>query len=433
METPVSLTQMQRTVDGSHPSQISLAWLIKVRWGTVLVQLALTLLATSVMHLAISTSAVGPVLAVLIVSNLFLQRLEVQGDCTVLIGLVLVLDVLLLTFLLYLSGGASNPFSLMYLVHVSLAAVALGSLWTWGVTLLVGLCFGLLFEYHEHVPGIHSHGKEDSLDLHLRGMWLAIAFVTGLISYFVSQLTRALRERDMELRRMEALALSHERLASLTTLSAGAAHELSTPLNIISLVAGELERTFAENADPDIRMDLVTIRQEVERCRGILSGMSGRSDTAGEMLTEVAVSDLVSRVLLVIPEESRVRIVVDNRSSLGTMAIFPRAIVQNIAALLKNALEASPIDTAVGLKVSDDDGGIRFTVSNEGPVLDPETLQRIGEPFFTTKPAGEGMGLGVFLARLFAERLGGGLTIASALGLGTQVEMSLPLLSARAK
>jgi two-component system sensor histidine kinase RegB len=95
--------------------------------------------------------------------------------------------------------------------------------------------------------------------------------------------------------------------------------------------------------------------------------------------------------------------------------------------LLKNARDASPPGRDVSLRVERDHDYVRFEVRDQGAGMEPAVLARVGEPFFTTKPTGQGMGLGVFLARAVAERLGGRLSVASVVGKGTLASLSLSL------
>jgi two-component system sensor histidine kinase RegB len=105
--------------------------------------------------------------------------------------------------------------------------------------------------------------------------------------------------------------------------------------------------------------------------------------------------------------------------------VLPRTgLIQAITSLVKNAFDASPVSSPVHLRVSRHDGVLRVIVQDEGSGMSAEALARAGEPFYTTKEPGYGFGLGVFLARVFTERVGGTLTFES--DRGTRVTLDLP-------
>src|SRR6201999_2562972 len=121
------------------------------------------------------------------------------------------------------------------------------------------------------MPGMH-HSMQggqggEPLDVHLRGMWVAFAVAAAFIVYFITRVTRALGSREAELARAREIAARSEKLASMATLAAGAAHELATPLSTIAVVARELERATDPSA---LTTDAKLIREQVERCRDIL-------------------------------------------------------------------------------------------------------------------------------------------------------------------
>jgi two-component system sensor histidine kinase RegB len=104
----------------------------------------------------------------------------------------------------------------------------------------------------------------------------------------------------------------------------------------------------------------------------------------------------------------------------------PRALGDALRGLLKNAVQASPPDREVILRVSAEHDRVRASVRDAGPGMPPEILARVGEPFFTTKGPGDGMGLGLFLTRALAEQLGGEFHIVSHPGSGTEAWIELP-------
>jgi two-component system sensor histidine kinase RegB len=308
--------------------------------------------------------------------------------------------------------------------------VVLRSLWTWALSGLALASFGLLFLVPVWVPfreldegGFHV----DHMRMHLEGMWVAFGVAAGFIVYFVQRVTRALAAREAELLAARSLAARHEKLTSLATLAAGAAHELSTPLSTIAVVAKELERQLAPAGRAEVVADVHLIREQVRRCHDILQQMAAEAgEGAGEGISAVAIEDLVCTAIDGAVDPARVEISLAESARGRVLHVPPRALAQALRGVLKNAAQASPPVRKIRLHVACDDGSWRFQVRDEGSGMSADVLQRTGEPFFTTKSPGQGMGLGLFLTRAVLARLGGRLEIDSEPGGGTTAVLVLP-------
>jgi two-component system sensor histidine kinase RegB len=420
----------------THPGfGISLTWLLRLRWITAAAQAAAILVAKRLLPEEITATPLLALVAFGALSNVALRgRLRRPEPVRpALPGLVLGLDVLLLTGLLYGSGGAANPFTAIYLVHVTLAAVVMRGLWAWALGALSISGFGLLFFYNVHVHSLAhmDHGAGGGISLHLVGMWVAFAITAGLIAAFVGLVTKALHQRDEELAALRDLTARQSRLAALTTLAAGVAHELGTPLGTIAVAAKELQRTAEAlgGLGSDIAQDAALIREEVGRCRRILDQMAEPSGTTlGEAFQALVWSDLEAELAEGLAPEDRSRLAFQwPAAACGPMP--RRGLVRALRAVLSNALEATPRPGPVKIIAREDRGIWRLDVEDEGSGMAPEVLARVGEPFFSTKPTGSGMGLGLFLARTFAEQVGGELRVDSQLGQGTKVQLSWPVVA----
>ncbi len=417
---------MRSVAAADHRAEISLGWLIRLRWGAVAGQTVTIGLALSVFQAPLPLERLLVLVLALFASNLLLvlaQRLAKAPR--LLCGSALTLDALQLTGLLWATGGAANPFSVLYLVYITLAAVVLGGRWTWFLAALCVACYGLLFV--THVPLEHLGHLDAGMRLHLQGMWLAFCVAAVLTAYFVVQMSTSIERRDAEMAAMRDRAARYERLASLTTLAAGAAHELGTPLATIAVTAKELEHSI--RALPDARAhplaeDAALIRSELDRCRAILDRMAGDAGQApGEAPSVFAVAGLVADVVAAVPAAQRSRVATSVSGE--ERACAPRgAVVQAVQNLLRNALDAGA--GRVSLSIQATTAGFVVLLQDDGPGMPPDVLARVGEPFFTTKRPGAGLGLGVFIARSLCEQMGGRLTLESSPGLGTTARLEIP-------
>jgi len=282
------------------------------------------------------------------------------------------------------------------------------------------------------LPVFEAHHTMEAFSAHLVGMWMAFAAGALLITVFIGKVSEALRRREQEVLALQEQLARHERLGSLATLAAGAAHELGTPLATIAVVSRDLEVYASDN--PEISGDARLIRSEVERCRRILQQMSERSaEPLGETPAQVGIEDLLESVKVGFPSAERAVIrtrVDDPRLQAELPAEAARCA---LTALARNALDASSPGQPVFLAVESSAGRLRFTVRDSGCGMTRDALNRVAEPFFTTKEPGRGMGLGTFLVRVFAQRLKGSLTFESEPGAGTRAVLELPLVTDHGK
>lgn len=352
------------------------------------------------------------------VSNLLVSRWlrSLEEVPEVVLAVVMAVDIALLTALLYFTGGATNPFSGLYIIQISLAAVILESKWTLFLAAFAFLAFGSLFISHEPMPEI-------SEAQYRVGLWVALGVASTFVGYFLKRVVAALQAREEELSKTRELAEKRERVASLATLAAGAAHELSTPLGTIGLVAKELKNQLG-GASSEVVADIELVQQELARCRRILDQMAGNAgESAGEQAVWISVTDLLETSLEGIrlaPE-----VILDIADELPEVRVPWVALAQAIRAVVTNGQDASESDP-VRVMARQNRNYVRIIVVDKGGGMDEESVARCTEPFFTTKEPGSGMGMGLFLTQALVERLGGALSVKSILDVGTTVEIKLP-------
>ncbi len=396
---------------------VSLPWLRWVRRAVWACQALLLLWAWLGLGIHLQVAWIAVLIGVGFASDgvaLWWQRRGVSEN--ELLGLM-VFDTVLHTGVFALSGGPFNPFTALYLVNVVLAALVLSRTRQWLQLTASLLGFASLFLVDKVAPAAWElPNHQELMRLHLTGMWIAFVVAAGFIVYFVQRVLAALRAREGQLAEARRLTAQNEKLAALTTLAAGAAHELATPLGTIAIASQEMQRALEKLGVPDsVRDDARLVREQVERCRAILQSMSAKSgELAGEAFTTFAIDAWLNELPSSLANGARVRL----PGPTGLELTGPKgALTQAVRNLVKNALEAST--EPVSIEVTNDGAATTVTVRDRGPGVDSTTLERLGEPFFTTKPIGKGMGLGVFLARTLAVQLDGSLTYESTPGSGT--------------
>lgn len=340
-------------------------------------------------------------------------------------GAHLLVDAVVLTVLLALSGGPTNPFTTVYFVPITLAT-QVSPRWTWT---LAGVCvagFASLFVLHPLPPAMPGHG--DHFAGHLRGMWIAFGVSGGLVTLFVHRIAMSLAQQRDELARLSEQVMKERHFAALGTLAAGAAHELGTPLGTIQLLAGELPHM----SEPEREQAVSSMRQQVSRCKDIVHRMASPEPDVRSFGPDGGLPWALSAL----GERARERAThsgISLQVSLDSDVQLrqPREPIEQIV----RELIANAVDACTGYK--DGTAGITLRlgqrghdalieVRDDGVGMEPEVAAHAFEPFYSTKAEGEGMGMGLYLARAQVRRLGGQLELDSAPGHGTTLRMTLP-------
>lgn len=377
----------------SDASRLSASWLTHMRWHVVGAQVVVFAIA-SAMHVALPLPALLACVAAMALSNVLLVR---GSKALAGAGAILVLDIALLTIELRVTGGASNPFAVCFLVQILLAGLLLRGPWVAAITSLAVGCFAWL----SGAPDAHT-------------------FAFALIAMFTAMITSRTAKQLMQKQRIAAHASS---LASLSTLAAGAAHELGSPLGTIAVASEELDALIVDSPEEAIH-DARVIREEVARCRDIVHRMNAR---AGQLLGEVPEPTKVGVILedlkALMPASEQRRLVFSGNPD-DLLKCPTRSLVRILGNLVANALQAS--DAVVTVSVLGTRERVAFVVEDRGPGIPFDIQAKLGEPFVTTKPPGEGMGLGLFLSFSFAELCSGRLELAARDGGGTTATLELP-------
>jgi two-component system sensor histidine kinase RegB len=388
---------------------IRLDTILRLRWLAVLGQLAAIFIVAQGLEFDVEIVPCVSIIALSAALNLALQtaanpmqRLEpIQAA-----GL-LALNIVELAGLLFFTGGLQNPFSFLFLAPVLISATALPARFTFGLGLLAVACASILFFYHLPLPW----DADDPLVLppvYLVGVWLSIALAIGVTSLYSFQVTEEARKLADALAATELVLTREQHLTQLDGLAAAAAHELGTPLATIFLISRELEKTVKDAA---IAADLKTLREQTQRCRDILSKITQLSST-GAPFDRMKLSELIEEVVAPHRDfgvEIKVRIAV----AVASEPVGSRnpAILYGIGNIVENAVDFARTTVEVNAWWNKDQ--IELVISDDGPGIPPDILNRIGEPYLSRRRPQDdggserrGLGLGVFIARTLLERTG---------------------------
>lgn len=340
----------------------------------------------------------------------------------------LVLDLIVFFVFISLTGGSSNPFTLLFLVPVIIAAATLHNRSIWLITLLAVGVYSLLLWRGDIAQ--HQRAVEESMfDLHILGMWLGLVGVAGLVAYFAAYMGRALLQRERDLALAREKSLRDERVVALGTLAAGTAHQLGTPLGTIAIVLGEMHADAAQLPEP-MQDSLQLLQQQVQRCKQALAalGVHGEvvSGQGGQAIRFDALPRLLQQRFAEHHPLAQLRCRWVGPPESGHM-LADTAFLQAVENLLANAADVAP--ETVQLSACIDGNALLLEILDQGPGPQDSLRERLGKEPVSSKN-GEGLGIGLMLAHAVIERLGGSIRMQPSVN-GTQVSVRIPLAAVR--
>jgi two-component system sensor histidine kinase RegB len=411
---------------GDTTNRKNMALLIQLRWIAVVGQVVTIAFVQIWLGVALPLVPMAAVLCALIALNVaslawLRNRAEVSNRDLL---LALMLDVAALTAQLYLSGGATNPFTSLYLLQVTLGAVLLDTRSTWSLVGLTCASFAGLMVFYRPLEVPAAMG--DLFNLHIMGLFVGFALDATLLVVFVTRINRNLRERDAHVAALRQHAAEEDHIVRMGLLASGAAHELGTPLASLSVILSDWRRMPAISSDPEMAEDMVEMQAALQRCKTIVTGILV---TAGEARGEASSATTVNNFLAELVAEWRAALSVstlsyENRFGADLAIVSDTALKQVVFNVLDNAFEVSP--NWVEFAAERDAEALVLHISDNGPGFNADMLTHLGKPYQSSKGR-PGGGLGLFLVTNVVRKLGGSVTARNRAQVGAIVTLTLPL------
>ncbi|MPZ58580.1 MAG: ActS/PrrB/RegB family redox-sensitive histidine kinase [Rhizobiales bacterium] len=392
---------------------VRLDTLVRLRWVSIIGQCTAVLVVRYGLNFSFPVWACLSVIALSAWLNIALrvrfritQRLDPERAAW-----LLAFDIAELGVLLFLTGGLQNPFAFLFVGPVLISATALPPVLTLRLAGFAMLCATLLAFIHYPLPW--DPADPDPLvlpGLYIAGMWLSIFLAMGFLGVQAWLVTEQSRQLTDALTATELVMAREQHLSQLDGLAAAAAHELGTPLSTISLISRELERAI--ESDSPHADDIRLLREQAARCRDILAKITELS-WSGAPFDSMPLSMLIEEV--VAPHRNvGVAIGIRLPSGAGAEPVGARnpAILYGLGNLLENAVDFA--SERVDVFATWSSQSVSVTISDDGPGFSPEIMERIGEPYVTSRhrrrkedvAEGGGLGLGFFIAKTLLERSG---------------------------
>jgi len=397
----------QLSVAGQYAAarQVRLRSLVWIRWIAVVGQLAALLIVQFGFgwNLPI-TAALAAVAASVILNVAMTFRRPLQGRLGELeAAAYLGFDILQLAVLLYLTGGLSNPFALLFLGPVTVSASILSRSATVVLSALVVICASLLAFYHQPLPW-GAEGLKLPV-LYIGGLWVAVIVGTLFLAGYIGNVAGEGRRMSNALAATQLALAREQQLSAVGGLAAAAAHELGSPLATIAVTTKELTREFP--ADSPYADDIRILQIESDRCRDILAEIGRASDHADpdDPFVTGLLSDVVAAAATRYRSEEIILDVVAAAVDDSEEPFVPRSpeLLHGLGNVIQNAVQFG--QKTVSVAVSWDELEARVEVRDDGRGFPPGVLDRVGEPYISNRGDGH-LGLGIFIAQTLLERTG---------------------------
>ncbi len=333
---------------------------------------------------------------------------------------ILVFDLLQLVGLLFLTGGLTNPFSVLILAPLVIAATYLDLKRIIIITLIaiISLNFLAFFYYplESTVLGI-SQNEFSRFEIFL--IWSALIIATIFLTFYCFRVADDARKTRKALKETQLSLSNEEKISALMGLTAAAVHELGTPLSTISVITKELVNN---NNDEQVKEDLNVIQSQLKRCSNILERLRSNSldDKNNEFINQLDFIRLINEITSSY-DNNNVSIIITNDPYFENINVtIPRSaeIVHSITNVVDNAFKFA--NSQIDINLINEEDNIIIEVADDGPGFAPEIFPFLGEPYVrnNNKAKKQGLGLGLFISKnllaksqgeiKFSHREGGG-------------------------
>lgn len=338
----------------------------------------------------------------------------------------LLLDIGGWSILMYLTGGANNPFISYLIVPIVISAAVLPRTYTWGLGILAGALYGLLLNEYQTFPLFTPHAgmNHGSSTQHIVGMWFNFLFSVGLISFFVVRMAHTMHRQEQWLAQQREDRLRDDQIMAVASLAAGTAHELGTPLSTMAVL---IEEMLSDDAlSTQARKDCEMLAKQVQQCKHTMTALTRTAELdSAEQRSVQPVGEFAHSVM----ERWRVRRPGVNYEYIcepnsPTMEL-DTTLAQAIENLLNNAADSG--SEKVAMTVAWDSKQVTLEIRDWGSGIAPEKIATLGKPVIHADRTG--LGIGLMLSQAAVARYQGAIELRNHKEGGVLATMRLPLVA----
>ncbi|MEQ8602235.1 MAG: ActS/PrrB/RegB family redox-sensitive histidine kinase [Marivibrio sp.] len=403
--------------------------LLLIRWIAVVGQAVAVLTVHDALGFEVALIECFATIGALALSNVWLWITAPPGPGRMAEGraaLVMAFDLVQLGALLGFTGGLANPFSILILGPVVVAATILSrrsAAWMIALATVIASALAVL-----HYPLPWGANPLLLPPAYILGVWTALAVALSFIGAYIWSVTDDSRRLSAALAETESALARERETSAVGALAAAAAHELGSPLATIAVVTKDLKAEV--HPDDPLREDIELLHEQSQRCRDILVGLErrplsdvGGRDKAADPYERLTLTGLIETAAENhVPERVEFAIVADEANEGSEPWVLRRPeLLHGLGNLISNAGQFARRRVEIRLHWSTE--RVSVAVKDDGPGFAPQVLQALGEPYMSTRAGRDGhLGLGVFIATTLLESVGGRLVFRNRRGAEATVE-----------
>lgn len=388
----------------ARPPNIVLTPLIILRWIIAMAQLLVVMGSEALFDITLPARPLLCLVAASFILNIqtqrFIKRRQVQEET---VRLHLIFDIIQFCGFLFFTGGIDNPFAVLLLAPLAMAASLLSLYSLCLLIMLTVLCVSVLSF------GAFPLNWSDPPDLspsYQHGVWVALMIALVFVSFIIWRLAMEGRKVNEALVHTSAILEEKRRLTSLGALAAAAVHELGSPLGTIAVVTNEMQREM--HPDDPLAEDILILREQAEKCKRILADLARNPDRKmAEMATPLRLDRLLMELVAELQPDHR-GIVAEIRSRVPENLPFLEKtpdLDYGLGNLIGNAISYARDKVLITVEGNAED--IEIRIQDDGPGFTPVTLATVGQPYISTRESRQHhMGLGIFISINLLEATG---------------------------
>jgi two-component system sensor histidine kinase RegB len=390
-----------------NDNQIKLLTLINIRWAAIFGQFITISIVYFYFNFNFKIEYCYLLVLFSFVLNIFLQ---IRSKKTDLLSnkqatFSILYDLFQLFGLLFLTGGLTNPFSILIVAPITIAAGFLNLRSSILIGIFSVLLIVILSLFYTELPGLPKNYLFPKF--YIFGLALALCTAIVFLAIYSQRLAIESSQRNEAFNVLQQIFLREQELRSLGGLAAAAAHELGTPLNTISLVAKELKKELGSNKK--FNQDLDLLISQSQRCGEILKQISRNphAEKVDKFLDKASFKIIVHEIIDSFKDLSKKKIIINEEEYKKDYLITKKIeIIYSLKNIIDNALKFSSNKIMISLVSNEDE--LRIKVEDDGVGFSNQILGFLGDPYIKSKSldnSSEGLGLGIFIAKIFLERL----------------------------